>query len=129
MPPRPKAMKVLIRFTPRVVRLLARVGHGRASRLLTTQEVAERAGLSVRVVQRIARSHAWDAIRIAEALAYMRGCGFNPESTRRHAAYLRRALDPRATDRPFASARSRPISTPRSEDLVRAAVGGGPSGS
>ena len=114
---------MLTRFSPRVVRLLARTGNGRASRLLTTHEIAGRSGLSVRVVQRIARSHTWDAIRISEALAYMRGCSFNPDSTRRHAAYLRRSLDPRATDRPFASARSRPISTPRSEDLVRAAVG------
>lgn len=116
-------MKALERFSPRVVRLLARRGIGRASRLMTTLEIASQSGLSIRIVQRISRSNQWDDIRIGEAIAFMRACGFNPDATRRHAAYLRRGLDPSRTDRPFASARARPILPPRSEDLVLAAVG------
>ena len=116
-------MKALERFSPRVVRLLARRGIGRASRLMTTHEIAFSSGLSVRIVQRISRSNRWDEIRIGEAMAFMRACGFNPDATRRHAAYLRRGLDPSRTDRPFASARARPILPPRSSDHVLAAVG------
>lgn len=44
-------------------------------RLLTNDEIAERGGLSSRMVQRISSSDSWDGIKIGCASRYLLGCG------------------------------------------------------
>lgn len=116
-------MKTLLRFPPRVVRLLARVGSNRNVRMLTNREIAQRSGLTERRVRTISSKVSWLSVNVGDMLAYMRGCGFDPDRTARQAEYLRRTLNLRRTRKPLAYASRSSVTPPSPSQLVDAAVG------
>lgn len=117
---------ILDGFPPRLIRFLARTGRGYGSRRLTHQDVADASGLPYVKVVRISKMSDWSNVTIAEADAFMRGCGIDLSSLPRQRFYLKRSLDPRITSEPtrFAVRKSRGVlmRPPSAEMLVRAAT-------
>lgn len=102
---------------------MARRGRGGGVRLMTTAEIAAKAQLPERRVRAIASMPSWDKVRVGDMLAFMRGCGFDPEKCWRHAEYLRRTLNLRKTKVPLAYAKGRSVRAPEPVQLVDAALG------
>ena len=116
-------MKTLERFPPTVVRMLARIGRGNGSRIMTTLEISRASGLPIRRVQQIARSTTWNDVRVGDMLRFMRACRFSPDATRRQSEYLRRALDPTRTRIPGRRVQQLGLKQPSARQLVVAALG------
>lgn len=117
---------ILKAFPPQVVRLLARTGKGSSTRRLTHKEVALRSGLSYRRVRDLSGFESWGSVTIADADAFMRGCGVTLRNLWRHRSYLRRSLDPRQCAKPLAFATRRGLAQrpPSPIALVEAALSG-----
>ena len=111
-------------FPPCVIRLLARQGKGRGAKRLTHEDIAKLSGLSYEKVRDIAALKSWDKVSIADADAFMRGCGVTLRNLWRHRYFLRRSLDPRKTVIPlsFTKRRGAAQKPPSPELLVAAAL-------
>ncbi len=111
-------------FPPCVIRLLARQGKGRGAKRLTHEDIAKRSGISYEKVRDIAALKSWDKVSIADADAFMRGCGVTLRNLWRHRYFLRRSLDPRKTVSPlsFTKRRGAAQKPPSPELLVAAAL-------
>ncbi len=111
-------------FPPCVIRLLARQGKGRGAKRLTHEDIAKLSGLSYEKVRDIAALKSWNKVSIADADAFMRGCGVTLRNLWRHRYFLRRSLDPRKTVIPlsFTKRRGAAQRPPSPELLVAAAL-------
>lgn len=116
--------EMLSAFPPCVIRLLAREGKGRGAKRLTHEDIAKRSGISYEKVRDIAALKSWDKVAIADADAFMRGCGVTLRNLWRHRYFLRRSLDPRKTSNPlsFTKRRGAAQKPPSPELLVAAAL-------
>ena len=116
--------EMLSAFPPSVIRLLARVGKGKASRRMTHEDIAKASGLSYEKVRDLSAMHSWAKVSIADADAFMRGCGVTLRNLWRHRYFLRRSLDPRKTGTPLAFTSRRGVAQkpPPPEMLVAAAL-------
>ena len=116
--------ELLESFPPCVIRLLAREGKGRGAKRLTHEDIAKRSGLSYEKVRDISPMKSWDKVAIADADAFMKGCGVTLRNLWRHRYFLRRSLDPRKTVNPlsFTKRRGAAQKPPSPELLVAAAL-------
>lgn len=116
--------ELLAAFPPCVIRLLARQGKGRGAKRLTHDDIAKRSGISYEKVRDIAALKSWDRVAIADADAFMKGCGVTLSNLWRHRYFLRRSLDPRKTVSPlsFTKRRGATQKPPSPELLVAAAL-------
>lgn len=86
---KPTPEERLQRFPPIFLRLLARHQHGEAK---TIREIAWQGKLDEMLALTISRLASWDTVRIADAFAFMRGCGINvfePRDYRRLMVYVK----------------------------------------
>lgn len=115
---------ILHAFPPNIVRLLARKGRGRGVVRLTHEEVSKESGLCYEKVRDLSSRRSWDDVTIAEADAFMRGCGVSIGTLWRQRAFLKRSLNPLHTSEPlaFASRRGRATAPPLPAELVAAAL-------
>lgn len=74
-------------FPPNCCRLVARKKHGTMP--MTTEEIAEKSGLSVGAVSEISRRKNWNGMRIEVIVAFSEACGVNLLKPERHIRYMR----------------------------------------
>lgn len=75
------------RISPLDCRLIARRPWRTPMR---TNEIAERAGLSMQKVRWIAAQDNWENVTIGDASRFRHGCGITPANESRHIEYLKR---------------------------------------
>lgn len=78
--------KILQEFPACLCRLLARE-HGRP---LSSRVLASRSGLTRDRVDHISSTNNWQFIRIGEALQFLKACGIELTSLRRHREFIKR---------------------------------------
>jgi len=72
----------LERYQPILVRLLARLGHGKLAVCPSDEHLSEVSGLALARVKLIGYSYTWAGIPIEEHFAFMRGCEIDLENRR-----------------------------------------------